>query len=401
MSLAVKASHCTEIRRFSIPKEHEQEFSYLEEKLTNIFTGMKNKDIQIFWKDPDGDLVMFSTDEEYSEALKFVHDNLFRIYIHSKEAQHHSKSVQTSISENNIRNCTSCGAQLKCLACDDFSMDTAISNVAEEYGTPTSRQSPNPGSERTFKQSPNPTVSDRKPTKSWEQHNEASFYSQSPVMSPKTSFKEFPSSTSLSGARKCLSMEEKLVRSLCKQPGPMIAMRNVQRHVSRSTAENVRVQMASLQNMGFGKIIVSTLGKVRREFMCKPAPCSIAADAEILKLANMSLEAYTDKFQEMNEDYNLLPDHYQYELIADLFEHKINSRNDSDLFQPKINSHCDLAYLNHSGADSFVENEASSVDSQEHFVIKKEIVQYDYERSVNFPSEQTDPCDLSINVAGV
>uniref|UniRef100_A0A8C5IBP6 PB1 domain-containing protein n=1 Tax=Gouania willdenowi TaxID=441366 RepID=A0A8C5IBP6_GOUWI len=84
MSVTVKAyllgkdQSVKEIRRFTV--EEYRTFEILREKTGRAFN--KPQEIfSLFYKDEDGDLVAFSSDEELVMALTFMKDETFRLYV--------------------------------------------------------------------------------------------------------------------------------------------------------------------------------------------------------------------------------------------------------------------------------------------------------------------------------
>ncbi|XP_067660494.1 sequestosome-1-like [Haliotis asinina] len=80
-SLEREGSSLPEVRRFSVPSDASASFDYLFKKISEVFPGLVRGNFNLYWKDSDGDLVSFSSDEELREALGFVRGSVFRIYI--------------------------------------------------------------------------------------------------------------------------------------------------------------------------------------------------------------------------------------------------------------------------------------------------------------------------------
>ena len=131
MSLTVKAFLVkqqgeNEIRRFPIPADVSSNFDYLKKKIAEIFPNLGQGNFVLYWKDSDGDNVNFSTDEELVEALGFVNDGLFRVYI--KELPREANLDDDSKGQVHpgviCDGCEGpvCGARYKCMVCPDYDL---------------------------------------------------------------------------------------------------------------------------------------------------------------------------------------------------------------------------------------------------------------------------------------
>ena len=90
MSLTVKAFFKDEIRRIPIEASNATSFDLLGEKIRTIFSELPARGRLVMqWKDADGDLVTFSSDEELIEALGSVANGIFKVYLDDKEEKEH------------------------------------------------------------------------------------------------------------------------------------------------------------------------------------------------------------------------------------------------------------------------------------------------------------------------
>ncbi|XP_033098324.1 sequestosome-1-like [Anneissia japonica] len=134
MALTVKAylksDADTEIRRFSIDEGVTTSFEYLSKKIVQVFPKLENSDnIKVSYKDSEGDLVTFSSDEELIEGLGQLQDDIFRVYIQELK-KGHSRPCGGSEDEPAHHYgviCDGCegqvhGPRFKCLTCPDYDL---------------------------------------------------------------------------------------------------------------------------------------------------------------------------------------------------------------------------------------------------------------------------------------
>ncbi|KAI5624788.1 sequestosome-1 [Silurus asotus] len=100
MSVTVKAyllgkeDNHKEIRRFAVDHNVSTSFEYLSRKVMDVFSNLHNVSFQMHYKDEDGDMIAFSSDDELIMGLTMVKDDTFRIFIkekkeHKREFPHH------------------------------------------------------------------------------------------------------------------------------------------------------------------------------------------------------------------------------------------------------------------------------------------------------------------------
>ncbi|XP_034038121.1 sequestosome-1 isoform X2 [Thalassophryne amazonica] len=89
MSVTVKAyllgkeETVKEIRRFTVDPEASSSFEYLNRKTAQVFSNLSN--FNMFYRDEDGDLVAFSSDDELMMGLACMKDATFRLYLREKK----------------------------------------------------------------------------------------------------------------------------------------------------------------------------------------------------------------------------------------------------------------------------------------------------------------------------
>ncbi|XP_038268618.1 sequestosome-1 isoform X3 [Dermochelys coriacea] len=124
-----------EIRRFAL--EPPARYPDLRDKVGEIFPGLLRAGaapgtFQLHYKDEDGDMIAFSSDEELKMALPYVKDGIFRIYIKEKKEcrrEHRSQCNQErppNVVHPNVI-CDGCegpviGARFKCTICPDYDL---------------------------------------------------------------------------------------------------------------------------------------------------------------------------------------------------------------------------------------------------------------------------------------
>ncbi|XP_029020861.1 sequestosome-1 [Betta splendens] len=94
MSVTVKAyllgkdEAVKEIRRFAVDQDVSCSFEYLRGKTAGVFNNLNTRSFNMYYRDEDGDLVAFSSDDELMMGLACVKDNTFRLFIKEKKEHH-------------------------------------------------------------------------------------------------------------------------------------------------------------------------------------------------------------------------------------------------------------------------------------------------------------------------
>uniref|UniRef100_A0A3Q3GQC7 PB1 domain-containing protein n=1 Tax=Labrus bergylta TaxID=56723 RepID=A0A3Q3GQC7_9LABR len=73
-----------EVRRFTVDQGVSSSFDYLSSKTADVFTCLKNNGFNMYYRDEDGDLVAFSSDDELMMGLACMKDATFRLFIKGK-----------------------------------------------------------------------------------------------------------------------------------------------------------------------------------------------------------------------------------------------------------------------------------------------------------------------------
>ncbi|NXY02341.1 SQSTM protein, partial [Pteruthius melanotis] len=129
-----KEETAREIRRFSLPPPVRYRAIY--DRVAELFQGLLRAGpppaFRMHYKDEDGDLIAFSTDEELELAMPYVRDGVFRVYI--KEKKECKREHRAQCSQEPPRNmvhpnviCDGCegpvvGTRFKCSVCPDYDL---------------------------------------------------------------------------------------------------------------------------------------------------------------------------------------------------------------------------------------------------------------------------------------
>ncbi|KAJ3587834.1 hypothetical protein NHX12_011429 [Muraenolepis orangiensis] len=74
-----------EIRRFAVDEGVSTSFEYLSSKVVDVFSNLRNVGFQMYYRDEDGDMIAFSSDDELMMALTYLQGNTFRLFIKEKK----------------------------------------------------------------------------------------------------------------------------------------------------------------------------------------------------------------------------------------------------------------------------------------------------------------------------
>lgn len=131
MSITIKAylkigdNASGEIRRFEMDPGECTNFECVIKRLMHVFPSLANESIKVSWKDSEGDLIAFSSDEELAGALGQLSEDVFRIYIQKNEKPSEVPDEGSGGVFQPSRPCRGCGVKIggpcfKCLVCHEY-----------------------------------------------------------------------------------------------------------------------------------------------------------------------------------------------------------------------------------------------------------------------------------------
>ncbi|XP_078087928.1 sequestosome-1 isoform X2 [Mustelus asterias] len=115
-----------EIRRFTVDHGVSTSFEYLYKKVASVFQSLRSENFQMYYKDEEGDMIAFSSDDELMMALSFLKEGTFRVYIREKKECKHGQDKGAGPIHPNII-CDACngpviGTRYKCSVCPDYDL---------------------------------------------------------------------------------------------------------------------------------------------------------------------------------------------------------------------------------------------------------------------------------------
>ncbi|XP_050671029.1 sequestosome-1-like isoform X1 [Leptidea sinapis] len=127
-----------EVRRFGIERSVVTSFQYLSAKLREVYPKLRDRSFTIVWKDEEGDEVTISSDDEVIIALTAISEDIKKLYVYCKDADHKNESCDvfiTAVTETPSTSgnehvgvvCNECDSQIvgfryKCTSCDDYDL---------------------------------------------------------------------------------------------------------------------------------------------------------------------------------------------------------------------------------------------------------------------------------------
>ncbi|XP_041049166.1 sequestosome-1 isoform X2 [Carcharodon carcharias] len=115
-----------EIRRFTVDHGVSTSFTYLYKKVASVFQSLRSENFQMYYKDEEGDMIAFSSDDELMMALSFLKEGTFRVYIRDKKECKHGQDKGAGPIHPSII-CDACngpviGPRYKCSVCPDYDL---------------------------------------------------------------------------------------------------------------------------------------------------------------------------------------------------------------------------------------------------------------------------------------
>ncbi|KAJ8282922.1 hypothetical protein COCON_G00054410 [Conger conger] len=106
-----------EIRRFTVDQDVTSSFEYLNRKVADVFQSLRNATFQMYYRDEDGDMIAFSSDEELIMGLTSVKDDTMRIFIKEKKEHRRDAPPQGAPVPGPVA-----GTRFKCTVCPDYDL---------------------------------------------------------------------------------------------------------------------------------------------------------------------------------------------------------------------------------------------------------------------------------------
>ncbi|XP_056667705.1 sequestosome-1 isoform X4 [Monodelphis domestica] len=131
-----KEETAREIRRFTLdPVDGPGRCEQLLRRVAEVFPALRPGGFQAYYRDEDGDLIAFSSDEELGMAMCYIKEDILRIYVKEKKEckrEHRPPCVQevpTNMVHPNVI-CDGCngpvvGNRFKCTICPDYDLCNA------------------------------------------------------------------------------------------------------------------------------------------------------------------------------------------------------------------------------------------------------------------------------------
>nr|CAB3266552.1 sequestosome-1 [Phallusia mammillata] len=85
-----------EIRRFAVDQDVSSSYDYLRRKVATVFPNLGEDNFALQWRDTDGDLIWFNSDEELIQALGQLNTDVFRLYIKQNGSSQSDGDAQES-----------------------------------------------------------------------------------------------------------------------------------------------------------------------------------------------------------------------------------------------------------------------------------------------------------------
>ncbi|XP_071098090.1 uncharacterized protein [Haliotis cracherodii] len=91
-----------EVRRFPVPDNAALSYTFINEKVMQVFPHLDADTFKLCWTDEDGDSITFSSEEELKEALSSANDSVMKIVVREHDVTNRAEGV-TSLDANTWR----------------------------------------------------------------------------------------------------------------------------------------------------------------------------------------------------------------------------------------------------------------------------------------------------------
>lgn len=135
------------------------------------------------------------------------------------------------------------------------------------------------------------------------------------------------------------TFRERLITALFNYKGPIVTVRDIQKHLKNVRAENIKLELNTLQQQGFGSVKIT---QRKQLVFLKPMPEDVSLDNKILKESGLSIDYYRMKFEDISQmSQNLISTcinhHPNAEVLMDKFpspDNVLTQNNESNIINP-------------------------------------------------------------------
>ncbi|XP_071098114.1 uncharacterized protein [Haliotis cracherodii] len=82
-----------EVRRFPVPDNAALSYTFINEKVMQVFPHLDADTFKLCWTDEDGDLITFSSEEELKDAISSANDSVVKIFVREHDVTNRAEGV--------------------------------------------------------------------------------------------------------------------------------------------------------------------------------------------------------------------------------------------------------------------------------------------------------------------